>query len=689
MDPALELAQLFPHFESRSDGYYVPCPVPSHEDKNPSLCISIGENGKPLWICRAGCDKAAVTEAMKPYRRQTGGSGNGSTPPTEPTTPPRAKIVAEYNYHDENGKLLYQVVRFDPKKFLQRKPDSTTKDGWIWKVGNVHRVLFQLPQIIKQNAVVVVEGEKDALALTELGIIATCNAGGAGKWKRIYSESLRGKRVAIIADRDAPGRKHAQDVATQLHGIAASVRVLEPAYPHKDVTDWIQTGATRDIISTALKATPEWEPGPQAGPSAIIHGDGDQPTLHDPADWPHGLMHGDKGPRAISGNALYALRAHPSLKGLVVRDTFTSRITVSRETPWGTPAGQQWSDKDDNLFAEFMQHIDVRIGNDTANAAATTISHEQTTDSLQDYLRSLKWDGTPRAGSVGEMLGAPSDLSAELVLRWLVSAVARAMRPGCQVDHVLVLEGSQGIRKSTALRTLFDPLDRGWFRDDLPPLNSKDAQQFLEGTWCVEIAELDAVNSRRAELEHVKAFLSRRVDSYRPPYARRVQDFPRRVVFAGSTNDAHYLKDTTGNRRWWPIACESAINIAALAEQVGQIWAEAVQLFDSKYEWWLDSTTPANEDLAKVQESRRTIDPWEAEVLTFLQPRTYCTMDELFTHLKINIDKRTQVDSNRVQRILSAFGWTRKQLVDRGVKWWAYVSDPDATWKTITGDQPN
>lgn len=687
VDQALQLAQLFPEFQQRNDGYYVHCPC--HEDESPSLCITNGTD-KPLYICRAGCDQAAVTKALKPYRDKINPSEDNGGAPAAPAAP--KQIIAEYNYLDEKSKLLYQVVRYEPKDFRQRKPDATAQGGWMWKLGNTRKILYRLPEILKEKiGVAVVEGEKDVLALVEIGIPATCNAGGAGKWRRSYSESLRGKNVYIIADRDGPGRRHAEDVASQLFGLASSIRVLEPPFPHKDTSDWIEKGkADRTAIISTIKATPEWTPAAPPLDSVITHGlqGGDAVAAQEHThEWPTGLMNGEKGPRAISGNILYALRAHPSLKGLVVHDTFTTRTTVSRQTPWGTPQGTQWSDKDDNLLAEFLQHEDIRIGPDAASSAATTISHEQQIDSLQDYLTELKWDGTPRLGYVSNLLGSPGDLSAVLISKWIISAVARAMRPGCQVDHVLVLEGSQGIRKSTALRTLFDPIQRGWFRDDLPPLNSKDAQQFLEGTWCVEIAELDAVNSRRAELEHVKAFLSRRVDSYRPPYGRRVQDFPRRVIFAGSTNDAHYLKDTTGNRRWWPIACDNPIDIDKLAAGCDQMWAEAVQRFRAGEEWWLDTNLPANEDLAREQESRRNIDPWEPIVVDYLSKRLHCTMDDILHHLNVPMARRGQIESNRVQRILSMMGWCRKNLRDGNRRWWAYVSDPNATWKSMNGEQ--
>jgi hypothetical protein len=158
--------------------------------------------------------------------------------------------------------LLFEVLRYQPKGFKQRRPDG--RGGWTWNVSGVRRVLYRLPAVLQAVAdgrrVWVVEGERDADALAELGLCATCNSGGAGKWKPEYGEVLRGARVAVIPDADEPGRKHAQQVAAALHGIATSIRIVElPA--GKDVSDWLADhGGTRAELLTLVKAAPEWQP---------------------------------------------------------------------------------------------------------------------------------------------------------------------------------------------------------------------------------------------------------------------------------------------------------------------------------------------------------------------------------------------------------------------------------------------
>jgi hypothetical protein len=163
----------------------------------------------------------------------------------------QSRIVAEYDYRDEAGVLLYQVVRFQPKDFRQRRPDS--KGGWIWKLQGVSRVLYRLPELLTapiSEPVFIVEGEKDVESLRRLGLVATCNAMGAKKWRKEYNEALRGRRVILIPDNDDDGREHVRIVAESLQGIASSVTVLTlPDLPPKgDVSNWLAAGGTKHAL---------------------------------------------------------------------------------------------------------------------------------------------------------------------------------------------------------------------------------------------------------------------------------------------------------------------------------------------------------------------------------------------------------------------------------------------------------
>lgn len=251
-----ELLNRLEGVKGTATGWMALCPA--HDDRNPSLSIAEGSDGRILLHCHAGCATPAVCAALGIPEADLfpGQGGNGTA----------ARIVASYDYVDEAGKLLFQVCRFDPKNFRQRKPDG--KGGWVWNTKGVRRVPFRLPQVLaaanEGRPVYICEGEKDCLAMSGAGFTATCNPGGAGKWQDSYSAPLRGAIVVIIADKDEPGRKHAQDVARHLHGVAASVKVIEvpevDGRPRKDAADYFSSGGQASQLDELAQAAPELVP---------------------------------------------------------------------------------------------------------------------------------------------------------------------------------------------------------------------------------------------------------------------------------------------------------------------------------------------------------------------------------------------------------------------------------------------
>jgi hypothetical protein len=225
-------------------------------------------------ICReVHCDKRGALKWLEGKGMLNGRSA-----------PPQPRLVETYDYVGENGRLLFQVCRFDNKTFLQRRPNGN--GGWIWKLGDTRLVLYRLPKvraaITANRGVVIVEGEKDVHSLEAIDMIGTCNPMGAGKWRSAYSEMLRGAAVVIIADNDACGRRHAHDVAAALHGVAADVRVIDlaqrwPGMPLKgDVTDWItKAGGTKVALWAIRNRTQQWsadQAPPKGHPSASEQG---------------------------------------------------------------------------------------------------------------------------------------------------------------------------------------------------------------------------------------------------------------------------------------------------------------------------------------------------------------------------------------------------------------------------------
>ncbi len=250
-----EILARFSDVKQSGNGWIAKCAA--HDDGTASVSISKGSDGRALIHCHAGCTVEAVCTAL-------GLTLSDLFPPKE--TRNGKHIVAIYDYHDASGKVVFQVVRFEPKDFRQRKPDTTAPDGWTWSTKGVEKVLFRLPEINRAIAggkfIFLTEGERDALTMVQHGFDATCNPGGAGKWLDSYTETLRGADVVIIADKDAPGRAHAQLVAGKLHGVAKSVRVLElpdtNGKPVKDAADFFAAGGTREDLIALVDAVPQW-----------------------------------------------------------------------------------------------------------------------------------------------------------------------------------------------------------------------------------------------------------------------------------------------------------------------------------------------------------------------------------------------------------------------------------------------
>jgi hypothetical protein len=219
--------------------------VPWREDTHPSFSADLE---KAVWYDFARKEGGGVKE----FKARLGLNGTGHRQ--------ARKVVATYDYRDEQDTLLYQVLRYDPRGFVQRRPDGN--GGWSWDLEDVRRVLYRLPEILSQSVVYIAEGEKDVEKLWALGIPATTNPHGAGNWREEYSQCLAGKNVVILPDNDEPGEQHALAVARSLLPIATAVKIVRlPGLPQKgDVSDWLETGHTKEELATVVQATPILKP---------------------------------------------------------------------------------------------------------------------------------------------------------------------------------------------------------------------------------------------------------------------------------------------------------------------------------------------------------------------------------------------------------------------------------------------
>ena len=404
-------------------------------------------------------------------------------------------------------------------------------------------------------------------------------------------------------------------------------------------------------------------PGPQPAPAA-----NDESTA-----WRDGLLLNLNGTvKPVLANAITALRGAPEWTGVLAYNEFAHFTVFQKPAPWMKPdieVPADWTPNDDTLTTEWLHHQGIFVSGDVTGQAVEAVARERLFHPVRSYLKDLTWDGKHRLDSwLPEYLGVdPSPYAAAVGSRWMISAVARVFEPGCKADCCLILEGEQGIRKSTALRVLAQP----WFTDEIADIGSKDAALQTRGVWVIEIAELDSMS--RSDIGKIKAFMSRMTDRFRPPYGKRPIDSPRQCVFAGSVNHGTYLRDETGGRRFWPVKCEApVIDVDALAEVRDQLWAEATYVYFDGKPWWLDSVS-LNREAAEEQADRYEGDPWDELILKWAVDRESVSIAEVLTNcLEKKKDMWTQWDRNRVARCLRANGWIRFKAGPRSAREWRY-----------------
>lgn len=423
----------------------------------------------------------------------------------------------------------------------------------------------------------------------------------------------------------------------------------------------------------------------------------DQPDPPDD-DWRHLLLtrQTKDGLRLVQdpANAITILQHHPAWRGVLGWDSFRLSVVTSKRPPWhpddaplDLPTGE-WADRDSQrLSAWFMRTERLRVSVEACARVADVAAAHCCMHPVRDYLAELRWDGVDRLDEwIPRYLGAEDTLYARLVSRWfLISAVARIFDPGCKVDTMPILEGPQGAKKSSALAALFGAK---WFSDTPLDLESKDRFVALRGKWCIELAELDSM--RRSDTSRIKSFLSSACDSYRPPYGRADVHAPRQVVCCGTVNGHSYLRDDTGNRRFWPVRC-GTIDMRELGLARDQLWAEAKEAYVGGAHWWPEGRGE-NDLCREAQDERSDADVWQESVERYIERQglnPWITVPDVLTNvLGLEKGRWTQTDQNRVARCLSAAGWSRAQRRVQGVRVWGYVRPTGVTTDTTSKTAP-
>lgn len=423
-------------------------------------------------------------------------------------------------------------------------------------------------------------------------------------------------------------------------------------------------------------------------------------------DWHERLEVNAKGALlCTSQNMRLLIHNDPRIAGKVWEDLFAQRRKCTGPLPWDARTEERWwSDNDDAGLRWYFESVHHLVGAGKIADAIALEAQAAAKDPVVEYLNSLQWDGIPRVETLfSDYLGADDNEYTRAVARkCLAAAVARAFHPGTKYDQVVIFSGEQGIGKST----LVAHLGQKWFSDSLTCFGNKDARESIRGVWLVELGELTALD--KSENEAAKQFISQREDVYRPSYGRNTVNYPRRCVFFGTSNKTEFLRDPTGNRRFWPIDTykhRPMYDIKTLGENnwlpqtaVDQIWAEAIEIYKQGEPLYFkgDEVGLAQEVQAEHMEN----DPWEAQIQAFLEtevptdwrvawdkekreqwyagtildrenidtaPREFTCVAEIWTEcLNGKIERITAREQRRITAALEALpGWQKTNNVQR------------------------
>lgn len=630
--------------------------------------------------------------------------------------PNRGFPAMKWAYKSASGALLGYVYRFNtsdggketlPLTFCRN--EKTGKHDWRWmQWPEPDRPLYGLDRLAaKPDAyVLLVEGEKcadAAVALLPKAAIVTWSGGSKAVDKCDWS-ALAGRNIYAWADCDSQRVKLTRAEAeqgvdarnkpllqeTEQPGIKAMLRIREkllaldanttfrmvhiPMPGEKpggwDIADAVAEGwdsaRLREFILNTRDYAEIVPPSSLKTESVKSISTPSSATAEYDESWRALLISNEKGKIIDSReNVFLYLNHHESFKGLVAYDEFALRIVKRRPAPWDASfeRHKEWSDNDSLELGYWLAQsngLSIR-SMDNVNHAVKLAASRMTFDPLLEYLEGIVWDGIRRVDFwLTDYAGIERTEYSALVGRlFLISMIARAFRPGCIMRAMPVFEGNQFRGKSSIARILAGE----WFSDSPLDLKGKDGFINIQGTWLHEIAELGSFNNQEAPI--IKAYLSSASDRFRSPFDKYAKDYPRRTVFFGTTNEDVYLRDKTGNSRFWPLRTEAVgdINLEGLAGVRDQLFAEAVALFKAGERWH-----PLADEQIRLfipeQTLREYDDPWEGRIEDWLYSNTFSSTsvsEVLGDCLKIEAGKQTQANAIQVGKILTRLGWKKER----------------------------
>lgn len=573
----------------------------------------------------------------------------------------------EFIYLDNNRQPLVKVTRID-KGDNNKSFSQSHWDGKEWVRGLTDEVksqihLYRIHHEINSKAIATgqpilfVEGEGIVELLLEMGIAATTSIGGAGKWRNYgypnYLKDLAGASVVLCPDRDIKGLQHCEDIAGD--------------FPN---AKWLY----------ALPDSPAWEQVPDKGGLDI-------------ADWVSDYKLSREDILAAISDRRFLLNKEfePSTRSVQRQDSEDKPCTLARQfqevkAVLGHRLRLNSLKKQIELDSEAMNpdRISLKLANDfnlhisRANALdiVSELAEQNSYSPVVQYLNSVseKYGNSTSIleGLASRYFGTDNPIYDTYLRNTLIAAVARAMHPGRKVDTALILQGKQGVGKSTFFKVL---ASEDWFDDSLGQISDKDERLKLHVTWIVEWGELESIFKRR-DLASVKAFLTCSRDYIRLPYGRSVQAFDRPSIIVGTTNQDEFLGDSTGNRRFWVIPVQQTIDLRQLQQERDRIWAAAVALYKAGEPWWLSQS---DEQLSSALISEYQLgDPWQEAIAEFVVGRNMVTTTKVLERcIELDLERQDRSHEMRVARILTQLGWKqeRKSIDGKQKRVWIKIEN--------------
>lgn len=530
-----------------------------------------------------------------------------------------AKYIEHYDYFltDQSGKAVYAYTkvrlqdkagkkkliygRFNGDRFILGLQGKKAKDILAIYGSSVFAIQKAIDH---QETIFYVEGEKDVNTLMKRGYtVFTC--GGSGDWKKGVSEIVRQANVIILADNDKPGEQLAYQVMQDLQLIANNVSIIKPMpeVPKADITDYFEEGHTveefenliRNVDDTESICTDVQQDQKQdTGKKRTVTQKSKDEVVGGPAlvfkflDCNYDEDGNVKSVKQLVHNFEIVMDKDSRFAGKIRLNEFAQQPYLYGSVPWENENNcRAWSSHDDSaLFSLIQADYGLKSRQDFADALKN-VSMRNKFHPVRELLDSLTWDGKEHIRSLlPEYLGAEdSDYTYQVMRLWMLGAVSRVYKPGSKFDYTIILQGSQGIGKSTFLKLM--ALDDSWFNDSLDSLDSDKAVQSLTGSWIIELAELKSLARTAGGVESVKRFLTVTQDKYRIPYERRADTFYRQCVFAGTTNKDDFLQDETGNRRFLIVQTgvkkpSKSLFVPEIMDTIKLAWAEAVHIWKNE-----------------------------------------------------------------------------------------------------------